>query len=414
MNRRPHVLFVTGEYAPEPGGVGAYTACLAEQLERLGARCAVATRASRVGGQAVESPVGILRPLATRPPLLGWAELLRAVVRLDPDVVHIQYQAGAFDHQPFPSLLPLVCRIIHPRARVVVTFHDLHEPRIGPGMRPLRGRALSLLLQSAHCVVVTNHEDWQGVARYGRPARTECIPIGSNIPRVRPDAVEIAACRLAARATATDVLVGFFGFLNEWKGVDELASAFDDASRRDPRLRLVFIGASRRVGSSTDEEYVRDIRRRLSQSHSRDRVHWTGYLSAREVSLWLQATDMMALPFRSGASLRHGSLVAAICHGRPTIVTRPAATEIARGLPILVHRESAWMIDRPAHRVTLADAVTELAADSASRDRLRDGATSVAPAFTWDAIGRATLAAYGETGLYRRSPTGACWPGSRD
>ncbi len=414
MNPQPHVLFVTGEYPPEPGGVGAYTACLAGELECLGARCAVATGASRIGGQAVGSPVGILRPLATRPPLLGWGELLRAIARLDPDVVHLQYQAGAFDQQPFPSLLPVACRILRPRTRVVVTFHDLHEPRIGPKMRPLRPLALSLLIHSAHAVVVTNHEDWQRIAHYGRPSLSYCIPIGSNIAQVRADPAEIAACRSAARATGGDLLVAFFGFLNEWKGVDELASAFDAASRRDPRLRLVFIGESHRVGSSTGEEYVQAIRQRLGESHARDRVHWTGYLPARDVSVWLQAVDVMALPFRAGASLRHGSLVAAIAHGCPTIVTRPVSTGIGRSLPSLVHRESVWMIDRPADIAALATALLELSADPTMRERLRAGATRLAPAFAWDTIGRATLAAYGEMGLYRRPPTAASWPGLRD
>ena len=53
-----HILFITGEYPPQTGGVGAYTQRLAEALADLGWQASVLTTA-RLQGIETDGPVRV-------------------------------------------------------------------------------------------------------------------------------------------------------------------------------------------------------------------------------------------------------------------------------------------------------------------------------------------------------------------
>src|SRR4051812_14752236 len=102
------VLMVTGEYPPQLGGVGAYTARLCAALDPTAVQVVVLAsgdgrgRAERQDG----NPIRVLRSVQ------GWGvgsypRILRAALDLRADVLHIQYQAGAYALHPAVNLLPL-------------------------------------------------------------------------------------------------------------------------------------------------------------------------------------------------------------------------------------------------------------------------------------------------------------------
>ena len=68
------------------------------------------------------------------------------------------------------------------------------------------------------------------------------------------------------------------------------------------------------------------------------------------------AVDCAVLPYREGASLRHGSLMAALAHGLPIVSTRPpeSAHEASGAFPLLCDGESALLVapDDPATAAT--------------------------------------------------------------
>ena len=121
-----------------------------------------------------------------------------------------------------------------------------------------------------------------------------------------------------------------------------------------------------------------------------ERVHWTGFLSDTRVSAFLHAADMLVMPYQDGASLRRGTLMAALAHGRPLITTFPSEPT-----PELVHGENVWLI--PAGNTSsLSEAVEILAGDEDLRHRLGEGAAGTARLFTWDQIAKSTAAFYAE------------------
>jgi glycosyltransferase involved in cell wall biosynthesis len=99
---------------------------------------------------------------------------------------------------------------------------------------------------------------------------------------------------------------------------------------------------------------------------------------------------MLVMPYRDGASLRRGTLMAALAHGRPLITTTPASPT-----PELVDGQNVRLIPR-GDAAALAEAVRRLASDGALRDALGAGASELAGRFTWDRIAAQTLDFYTE------------------
>ena len=120
------------------------------------------------------------------------------------------------------------------------------------------------------------------------------------------------------------------------------------------------------------------------------RVHWTGFLDEEEVSLYLKTADLMVLPYRDGISLRRGTLMAALAHGRPIISTEPG-----QPMPPLVHGANVWLVQR-GDASALVEAIRHLAQHPEQRERLSQGAAKIAREFTWERIAAETAAFYRE------------------
>jgi polysaccharide biosynthesis protein PslF len=114
------------------------------------------------------------------------------------------------------------------------------------------------------------------------------------------------------------------------------------------------------------------------------------------------AADLAALPYADGASLRRGSLLAALAHGLPTVTTRPATKDqrpktkdrdLGRqdlspsSLVVGPLKDGATvLLVPPSDEGALAAAIERLAHDRALRDRLADGGRALAAQFAWDEI----------------------------
>lgn len=392
------LCLVTGEFPPLRGGVGDYTAFLAGALADRGHEVTVLTTS-----RARPDPHPGLRPAVTVLPLVphwGWrglARALQALARLRPAVVHLQYQTAAYAMHPAITLLPLTLRRWPDRPRVVVTYHDLKVPYLFPKAGPLRRLPGYLLGRLADAVITTNPEDCRALAG-GSPTgappwpsrlgtKLYQIPIGSNIPVGPPAGYRRDQWRARLGAGREDLLIAYFGFIQEWKGVEVLATAFEQLVHQGLPVRLVMLGARSGDSGPRNRAYLAEVHRRLARSPLRERVTWTGYASAAEISAGLLAADVGALPFRNGASLRHGTLVAALVHGLPTVTTRPPGEA---GLRDGEHVLFVPPGDAPA----LAQALARLGADPDLRARLSAGARRLAEDLAWPRIAAATEAVY--------------------
>lgn len=368
------IAMISGEYPPMPGGVGDFTRILSQHLRAHGHEVALLSRA----GASSES-----LPLYT---VGGWGpkslHQIRALLRrVKPDVVNLQFQTAAFNMSPFIHFLPKLVS-----APVVTTFHDLRFPYLFPKAGPLRNWIVKHLAYSSAGVITTNHED---ELRLPALPKRSLIPIGSNIKCRVLNAQERAACRERLGATDETFLLGHFGFVKAIKGLDYLIDALARVRRAGNDLRLVFIGGrSNTVDGGEDDEYLRELDKRINELGLAPALHWTGYLPEADVAACLNSIDLMVLPFADGASYRRGSLIAAVNQGCAILTTEPAVD-----VEDFAHARNLWLAP-PRSAASIESALARLMSNREQLTALRAGASELSQHFDWDMIARRTIAFY--------------------
>ncbi len=382
------------------GGVGAFTQELAKALADLGHEPHILTnRAARPPTkerkvsdlfQPVDLGYAQLHPKIRQ---WRWSSLRTAVdwaIRHNLDVVNIQYQAAAFHmNSPVANFLPWRLRGV---VKTAVTFHDLRTPFLFPKAGSLRQRAIYFMAKKAHGAIVTNGADFEELNTESGKWRMEAgdwrlsqIPIGSNITPYEPEKAEIKAVRAELGLDDNGKLLGYFGFLNENKGADRLLQAL---AQLDQNTHLVFIGGQTGASDSSNQSFLDGIKQLVTDLGLNDRVHWTGFVPDQGVSTYLHAADMMVMPYKDGVSLRRGTLMAILAHGRSLITTKPTMPT-----PEMMHGENCWLVP-PDEADSLAQAIQELLADEPKRRKLGAGAEKVAGLFSWERIAQETAVFY--------------------
>ncbi len=117
-------------------------------------------------------------------------------------------------------------------------------------------------------------------------------------------------------------------------------------------------------------------------------MHWRGFLPDRDVSAYLNAAEVMVMPYRDGVSLRRGTLMAVLAHGRPLITTKPSVP-----IPELIHGENVWLtpID---DKTALSQSITAVLSDFELQKKLSHGALKLSSMFSWNVIAGRTTAFY--------------------
>lgn len=418
------IALLTGEYPPRPGGIGDYTRRLGLALVSRGHHILVFTIADcrfqivDLGG----SNLNLQSTISNLQSDWGWGvwrDVIAALYRTRPEVLHIQYQTGAYAMRPAVNFLPWRLRGLPNRPLVAVTAHDLLPPYLFPKAGPLRGWVTRRLLTDADAVVVTNEADFEKLTRDWRlgigdwedtlksqfsipnPQFPSLIPIGSNITVAPPTGYERAAWRERLGVAEGETLVAYFGLISRTKALDTL---LDTLIRLPAPIRVLVVGGE--ATAPEDRAFADEIERRIAAEGLSPRVTITGHCPEDQVSAHLLAADLAALPFTDGASFRRGSLLATLAHGLPTITTYPTTddrpfdytqgrrltTDVAltRGRwPVvggaLVDGENALLVP-PGDAGALASAIERLEGDAALRAKLAEGGRALAGHFSWEAI----------------------------
>ena len=375
---------ITGEYPPMQGGVGDFTRELGQTLVELGHEVHVITgRPQTPDSTPQEAGIVVHRTMDG----WGWGCWKRGLAlaqELGLQVLNVQYQTAAYGMHPAINFVPR-----RPdRPPVVVTFHDLKVPYLFPKAGPLRWQTVRMLARRAERAIVTNQEDYVQLETEISTKQLSLIPIGSNIPSEPLLGYDRDVERARWDIGPDDLLLGYFGFLNESKGGEELVQTLALLVERGLPAHLLMIGG--RVGSSdpTNQAYAERVEKLIATLGVRERVIWTGYLTPQAVEAGLLATDVCVLPYRDGVSFRRGTLHACMASGSAIVTTHPSIP-----LPQARDGENMLLVE-PRNPQGLADAVARLAVDTPLRERLGAGAAVLAAEFTWERIARQTAALF--------------------
>lgn len=365
------------------GGMGDYTKELAEALAKLGNRVSVLT--SVLGQEGGESFA--LYPRVSKWDFSSWRAILGLLREIEPQILHLQYQAAAYGMHPAINLLPWRLRLVRPLPLLFITFHDLRVPYLFPKAGPVRRGAIAALAKGCDGVIVTNVQDEAEARGYG--LKPYLIPIGSNISPRLPPGYDREEWR-ARWGVGDGTLLSYFGLLHESKGIETLLRALARLIERGERIKLLMVGGKTGASDPTTTDYAHRMEALWRELGLADRLLWTGYVDDEEVSANLLASDICVLPYKDGVSLRRGSLMAALAHGLPIISTRPSIQ-----VKELMEGENIVLVP-PDDVEALAAKIQELTASEGLRHRLGEGALALAQEFSWDKIAKRTKEVYEE------------------
>jgi glycosyltransferase involved in cell wall biosynthesis len=282
---------------------------------------------------------------------------LKAVEHL-PGTVRVRRRAATADlqHWQWIWLEALSTRLL-PRARPqVLTMHNVIR----------RGRSGRRLAERMDATIVHTR---RGAELLGGGPRVHVIPHGAFEHLTRQEDERALPPELAA---VEGPVVLCFGVVRPYKGVDVLIDAF----RSVEGAELWVVG--RPLGVSLEQlgapPGVRFVPR---------------YVSDAELPAFFRRADLLVLPHRTVDV--SGVLFAGLAFGKPMVLSDVG------GFRELVEEHGAGRLVPPGDVPALAEAIGELLADPAERERLAQRARAAAEGpFSWDSIAERTLAVYRE------------------
>jgi glycosyltransferase involved in cell wall biosynthesis len=347
-----NIMVFAPSFPPVQCGVGDYAHRVSEALADRGDRVTVVT--SRIEG--IERPtLARVLPLIRHWNISGFLrhaarlreERVDLVIGLYPAVLPSRFARLVY-------LTPALSKILLRRPRVLYVVHEFTRTH------QAAQRDLGLAFRFADEVIAVTSADAEAIAaRHPLSAgKVRTVPIGSAIPVLDVDHEDLSKLRGTLPGRPRRVLF-YFGLLNADKGFGDLLQAL----RTLPKD--VALAASGSLVRSNG--YHREVALAIDAAGVGDRVHWLGYLSPADASLWLQAADVVTLPFASGAAENNGSLMAALLNGSAVVTTAglnmPAwlrdgqnARLVAPGAPNLLSTKIAELLASPELRARLGEA----------------------------------------------------------
>ncbi|MGQ0576763.1 MAG: glycosyltransferase family 4 protein [Pseudonocardia sp.] len=312
----------------------------------------------------------------------SWRELRTLVAlvrRVRPHALMISFLGSLYGYRALPTALPLVLRLLRPRATCLVQFANLGQ---GLGLRGIvrpflfrtlgRFRYGSLLVTPDVLVALSEeHRARIGTLAPSMAGRTHVVPVSSQVEPVADAAAARARGRARLDLADDDVLVTFFGRLYPDKGIEQLVEAVATVRLSRPQVRLVLVGGfldtSPLFGSRGS--YQRELAATIERLGATDLIRFSGEFSwdGAEASEYLFASDIAVLPLGPGIHLYNSSLAAICAHGVPVIGTRGERVD-----PPLRHRDTVYFIDDGAPD-TIAAALHAVLDDPALRETLAAG-----------------------------------------
>lgn len=204
--------------------------------------------------------------------------------------------------------------------------------------------------------------------------KTVVIPHGCKKPIICPPK---EVCRAAHNIPAQTLIVGYCGFISNYKGLEVLIKAMT----RIPDAALLIAG-----GWHLQEEtaYINQLKA-LTNSVLHKRCQWIGYVPDEQLSLAYGAMDVVC--YCSKFASESGALLMAMSHGKPVI---------ASSLPPFREKEREGALITFKTEDDLVSKIDLLLKDMELRDKLERGAKDYSYKNRWEVVAEKHINLYRE------------------
>ena len=363
-----------------------YSLCLCRGLEAAGAQVELVT----VEGRKAPFPITFAmhrwapskdQEVSKAGKLINYLKYLSTLFfytarasRKQPCVVHFQF----FRRPRIESVYLLLLRLT--RAKLIYTAHNIlpHESR------KIDWWLKGLVYRSVHDIIV--HSSFIKRALLDafpmRASKVHVIPHGNfdHYLSAEDPSKEEARKRLGLDKDAKVLL--FFGYIREYKGLDELLEAFPSAASNDEKLRLVIAGSPHT--DTLKKTYTSSIER----SGVADRILFHAkFIDSKDVSTYFAASDLVMLPYKN---IYHSGIIhLAYSYGRPVLATNVGdfSETIEAGRTGYVLKENTAK--------QLAQEIVASCSNMEDLEKMGDYARKLSRTkYSWQDIGKATLQVY--------------------
>ncbi|RWI17704.1 MAG: hypothetical protein EOQ94_24780 [Mesorhizobium sp.] len=332
-------LLIVSSYR-RPCGIAQYVEALEGPL-RLQADCEV---------EIVPLPVDIFRAQSNYARKAAKQQLAEIVqLARTADVVNLQLEPGLFGLTPF-SIWRRIRAIIDASKRVIITYHTVPQiqgEKFSPNVRGLwnyvrswRGnyvfdrlfRKIRSNPQKFRHIVQTYREA-RNFALIGLPVETIYHQPLSFLSRQERDAID--ATRIKTEVVERyniegKEILGCFGFLNEYKGIEVAVRAM---KYLPANFHLLIVGGLHPEGISRhtiEQPYIKKLIDEIEATSAEggaggdliERVHFCGALGNREFNEVMVACDAVILPYAEVGQTSSGPAAMALDLGRPIYCSR--------------------------------------------------------------------------------------------
>lgn len=303
---------ICGSWPPVKCGIGDYIHRLSKELAGLGYELVVITDKS-ASAEFVDKNITVLPVIQSwRPTALP--ALLNRLTQNRVSLVNLQYPTQQYGRVSAVDWLPFfVYRYL--RLPIITTIHEFSTYHWLGQWRVLA------MAQASQAVIVPSLENMD-LIRQTAPqlsGRLHHIPLGPNIEPHLPPNFDRAEWRSQHRLTAQTLSLVYFGFISPGKGVDVLLNAL---AQLPPEVDFhLWLLADHKPSNPAYAAYHAKIQEMVARFPQPDRLTWTGYLPAQELSPYLTAADLAVLPYKDGASLRRTTMLVSLAHSLPVLST---------------------------------------------------------------------------------------------
>lgn len=293
-----------------------YTLCLCSGLYRTGVDVTLVSTEDRVLNMPVDYPVLRWAPckVQTVGKIRKLGVYLRYLTRLfihirksKIDAVHFQF----FRRERIESFYFALLRLMG--TKLIYTAHNML-----PHEKSLVDYFLKwIVYKSAHSIIV--HSQFiknKLISNFNiNPDKVRVVPHGNFDHYLPEHEMPSASARESLGLSDDDDVLLFFGFIRAYKGVDLLLDAFDLASAKNPRLKLII------AGKPYSTEFDKRYKHRISQIAAKERILYHGHFIPSEmIPTYFAAANAVVLPYKQ---IDHSGIVhLGYSFGKPLIGTR--------------------------------------------------------------------------------------------